>query len=722
MPPPPAAPLFHQWYEKVSNQLLATDGLEALSTEFGELSTDESRVHYALSRQDIMESLEIPEPHNVKCDETSGQLRTCGNKSFQDGDYETALALYNDSVCHAVIRDKASSKEKLVECDGENLYSLALGNRSAALYHLQQYELCLADISEALRSGYPATLTYKLYERKGKALLATSCFKEAACALDKALKKLDQSTLVVKKKERARRDMLSLLKESKAGASKEKEKKDRKSSARRSRERPRIPPLSGGRHKVFRSLSAKCDVVYTEEQGRYIVAREEVLPGDVVLVEAPYASVLLPDQYPNHCHHCLAPFQAAIPCTTCPLARYCGHECRQAAWTAYHRQECTSLALIHQSGLGKFGHLAVRTLTKSGLAALLEFRDKLVSAGAVSDPVLLGTSDNGLYEEHSYSAIYHLVTHDKDRATNDLFRRTLMAIFLIKCLERSELFTKNPAVSAYLSRQQDGVGSSPADNLEASLEKLDLSRSDPVLPLDLEAFFAGLVLSHMQLLPCNAHEVPELLLDPSSVAMSVPAEIGAAIYSTLSLFNHSCDPAVNRNFYGATCVVRAIKLIRPGEEVSDNYGAVYAMQSREERHEKLGPQYYFSCGCVPCSQGWPLYPDLPSGSPQWKCVSCLQPLPLQDNASPTQCSACNTPFSQTSLTQQLEKLSALYETAFDKLMQCQVEQAIPHLTAHLEFVDRHLVLPWQHYNNCQETLKQCYSILGNCRHQAQPQE
>ena len=98
-----------------------------------------------------------------------------------------------------------------------------------------------------------------------------------------------------------------------------------------------------------------------------------------------------------------------------------------------------------------------------------------------------------------------------------------------------------------------------------------------------------------------------------------PTELGAGIYATLSLFNHSCDPAVTRNFYGARCVSRAVRGVGRGEEVSDNYGAVYAVQTREERVAKLAPQYYFECGCEACTGGWRLFAEGVGQAPRWKC-------------------------------------------------------------------------------------------------------
>lgn len=104
------------------------------------------------------------------------------------------------------------------------------------------------------------------------------------------------------------------------------------------------------------------------------------------------------------------------------------------------------------------------------------------------------------------------MTHSKDRSVSDLFRRTVMAIFLLKTLQGGGFFGEEPC-----------------------------SQDDLI-------FIGGLILRHLQSNPCNAHEVSELQLNLNSVATSETGEIASGIYATLSLFNHACDPSVTRNF------------------------------------------------------------------------------------------------------------------------------------------------------------------------------
>lgn len=56
--------------------------------------------------------------------------------------------------------------------------SIILANRSAALYHLELYDLVISDIDLAV-VNYPKKMLYKLKERKARCLLAKKEFTDA---------------------------------------------------------------------------------------------------------------------------------------------------------------------------------------------------------------------------------------------------------------------------------------------------------------------------------------------------------------------------------------------------------------------------------------------------------------------------------------------------------------------------------------------------------------
>jgi SET and MYND domain-containing protein 4 len=64
---------------------------------------------------------------------------------------------------------------------------------------------------------------------------------------------------------------------------------------------------------------------------------------------------------------------------------------------------------------------------------------------------------------------------------------------------------------------------------------------------DEERWIGSLLLRQVQMLQFNAHEVAELqMASPSSLEGVKSVFMGAAVYPTLSLFNHSCEPSIVR--------------------------------------------------------------------------------------------------------------------------------------------------------------------------------
>lgn len=72
------------------------------------------------------------------------------------------------------------NKKKIIIFRGfanENL-SIALANRSAALYHMENYDQALLDIALA-EKGYPKHMLYKLKERCARCYLAKKDYEPA---------------------------------------------------------------------------------------------------------------------------------------------------------------------------------------------------------------------------------------------------------------------------------------------------------------------------------------------------------------------------------------------------------------------------------------------------------------------------------------------------------------------------------------------------------------
>ncbi|XP_011707114.1 PREDICTED: SET and MYND domain-containing protein 4-like, partial [Wasmannia auropunctata] len=129
---------------------------------------------------------------------------------------------------------------------------------------------------------------------------------------------------------------------------------------------------------------------------------------------------------------------------------------------------------------------------------------------------------------------------------------------------------------------------------------------------DEELFIAGLLLHNLQLLQFNSHEISELVRPKGekTLAKAKSVFIGGGVYPTVAMLNHSCNPGVVRYFIGTTMIVRAVRTIGAGEEISENYGPIFTTTSETERKRKLRVQYWFDCSCEACSGHWPLLDEL----------------------------------------------------------------------------------------------------------------
>jgi SET and MYND domain-containing protein len=223
---------------------------------------------------------------------------------------------------------------------------------------------------------------------------------------------------------------------------------------------------------------------------------------------------------------------------------YCSEECHTSSWISNHYIDCPLLGVLQKLEIGKMGFLALRIIIKVCKGQNLESMLKSVEDDGKWNERNKGFNDDGTYSSSDYSPIYWLVGNTEKRSVGDLFRRAVIAACILKCLETmTDFFPLDTTSPSESSRQKRLVG--------------------------------GLLLRHLQNLPCNAHEVSELVgieaeNDREDMSMWKSIEIGAAAYAMLSLVNHSCDPNVVRHSCrGDTAVLRAIRPIARGEQVRE---------------------------------------------------------------------------------------------------------------------------------------------------------
>lgn len=123
--------------------------------------------------------------------------------------------------------------------------------------------------------------------------------------------------------------------------------------------------------------------------------------------------------------------------------------------------------------------------------------------------------ETGKYDHRSYFNIFNLGGLEDYRTHIDMYERTLMAVFLTKCLRLNEYFQinlfKNPK------------------------------------PTEDEMMIGSLILRNLQVVQFNAYEVCEFLMESRrNYRKTTTFGLGLAIYTTASYFNHACAPDVTR--------------------------------------------------------------------------------------------------------------------------------------------------------------------------------
>ncbi|XP_043236361.1 SET and MYND domain-containing protein 4-like [Amphibalanus amphitrite] len=145
---------FETQYRELCVALSKQGQVTNLTKEFNSMTSDESRVRFLLTL-DCVRAPSRERASRLKCPAESGRLRSAGNAAYgRRGQERAALQLYTQAV--------------LAAPEGDEALPLALANRSAVLLSLGHLGPCLADMSRALRHGYPQRLHSKLEQRLEK--------------------------------------------------------------------------------------------------------------------------------------------------------------------------------------------------------------------------------------------------------------------------------------------------------------------------------------------------------------------------------------------------------------------------------------------------------------------------------------------------------------------------------------------------------------------------
>ncbi|KAK8740198.1 hypothetical protein OTU49_003098, partial [Cherax quadricarinatus] len=475
-----------------------------------------------------------------------------GENAYQIRDLDQALKWYNLAILSAPHPDILADNVKTH--DREMYGALAQGyeSRSLVLFDLKQYEKCSRDINYALELGCKNISHKTLLETKAK------CQKVMSGRKGKPFDSLAESL-----------------------------KSSHLSFAYTNPEPPKLEAVNP----TMPSLNSSVKLTYTPSQGRYLIAENDIYPGEVVSVDDGYCNTVFMEMSKMHCTVCIRRSMAPLPCPNCNMVIFCSEECRKEGLSGIHWQECPILPTFDALDMGRNPALAYRIMMKTSHAKLKEMIPLLQLEAKNQSPENLGFNNEGIYDEKHYRSVYHLVTNKEKRSSDDVLRRCIQAFIVTKLLHLSGRYF-----------------------LTSEGEPFAPSHKDFVLT-------GGTLIHHMMNLICNAKAIAYLKASVSVSQLSNEQMCGSGIYPASSLMNHSCNPSCSTFFYGKTEVVRAVRFIPAGKQLTILYGCNFTDSIRSVRISSLLTQYHFQCKCEACEYYWQPLTDL-SPLSLLKCTKC----------------------------------------------------------------------------------------------------
>ncbi|XP_033119372.1 SET and MYND domain-containing protein 4-like isoform X2 [Anneissia japonica] len=487
-----------------------------------------------------------------KSKEAAKRLRLKGNAYYQKRQLNQALSEYNQGILLAPHDD----------ADGSEELALAFANRSAVFYQTSDWKGCLRDIQQAMNHQYPAHNQYKLHRRKTQCLIQLQRFQEAAEALQVAKSEVENNTnLLQEEKDNVDKELQKLF-----GKLNLKQKVAVESECRTQDKYDFVES-----NKIY-SASSDVALKYSTSKGRHLVVEMQIPAGSTVIKEKPFAGVLLPSCHMTHCHQCFAETKAPIPCPLCTKVRYCSDICQQRAMTSYHWAECPYWNLLQH--VGTFAHLSFRILLVAGLENIKEQLKNDSDLSRETSNLIPGCSSDNHYLSN-YKAVWNLMTNADMHSPEILKKFQKLSTEIIENtidhLMSSETWISHNSTSIKMLDQSH-----------------DQERQYLIGQLGKALY------RHLLQLHCNAHAVTSV--DPSdsggavvgrSVVDVEQKRIATAVFPTISLLNHSCNPNVIVSFKDDEIIVRTTRTIGTEEELLHCYGPHYKHMEKKNQLESV---------------------------------------------------------------------------------------------------------------------------------------
>lgn len=340
------------------------------------------------------------------------------------------------------------------------------------------------------------------------------------------------------------------------------------------------------------------------ELGRYVVATRDLEPGELVLKEKAFSSIVNYNRTKDVCATCKkyrypkgddkseADF---LTCDECRSTVFCSEACKEVAMRDYHPWECHYLQRLQTN----FRHYT------------MAFRMVLCNWNLYLKRFIWGQRnlDNNVHAADSDE--YDLITNFENLTKKQCFEFALIAKTLMYILKAGGyiLRLREEAVEMKNDLLRQLVKLTETKELTKMLKSIvsyQLLFADSSLNKKLEVHLATTIMEHIMRIKCNCFELNSQLVwvkktQPPTYQHSGVTPIGTVLFLKTSQINHSCKPNCDFFFTGETQNVKTIDYIKKGEELFITYERVgKSMPDREDRIPHLMRSFGFECFCQYC--------------------------------------------------------------------------------------------------------------------------
>ncbi|KAG5895070.1 hypothetical protein JTB14_021036 [Gonioctena quinquepunctata] len=593
---------------------------------------------------------------------TALESKALGNACYAKRENREAIFHYNNGVLYC----PQDSDEAL------ELLCMLLGNRTIVNFEDKNYQRVFDDLKYMEELGkYPLRLQYKLPWRKGRCYAALGQFDDADKCFDEALTLVqEQDGLPDADRERQIR-IIQHCKDNKALA---------EGGATAMEEECSITEYFQANEK-YPAASSLVDLAYSENMGRYAVAKVDIPIGTLVVKEEPLVATLDQSRSFSNCQYCFAYVEQFYPCSKCTNVVFCSTVCKVKAEESFHGVECP----IFDSLSASFDKLVcLRLITQQKYTFFEENRARLTE---YLDMDGQGLTEKDVYLSDDYDNFLWLFRNIKDTKYDTMYYNK--AAYLLRVLKNTDFFP--------------------------------FQTEDQVL-LDEEIFIGRLLLRHSKVISYNIHGIneqkknfdPELCHPGGKASTFLNEEIGSGIYLTLALFNHACEPSIIRYNVKKSMVVRTIVPLKAGDIIYDNYGPNYLFMPLEMRQQNLKRDYDFVCRCTPCVEKWETF-DLMGVEVRVPCKTrnCTNVFTLNEIRMPRRCHRCQRPLRIIDISRVTEKISKHALKGEELFKENKFDEALKEYNIALEMKSRYSKKPDVEVIKLRERIETIYSRNGN---------